>query len=324
MSPALSVLMPAYNVVDFVDGAVRSVLAQSFQDFEFIVIDDGSSDGTRERLRTLARSDRRIRLIEHARNLGLIDTLNEGLATARAPYVARMDADDLCAPQRLHLQMRALQVRPYVVVLGAQGWFLGSRHGLCRRPVGADACLRRLPFDNPLLHNAVLLRAQWLRDRGIAYRADARHAEDYDLWVQVVEHGGVIDNLGQPLVGYRIHAASVTQSNTVAQELAAHRIRARQWARAGVVFDGATEQMLCSRQFAPGWRLDETQLATLRHVRCSLRAAGYDPAEIGRFLLSVLPRARAVHHFVALFCAGMRAAPREVGEFAMRFAAGMR
>lgn len=324
MQPAISVVMPAYNVAAFVDAAVDSILGQSFGDFELIAIDDGSTDGTRERLRERARLDRRVRLIEHARNRGLVESLNEGLAVARGPFIARMDSDDISAPRRFELQMQALQKRPSVVVLGAQGWFMGQRRGACHRPVGVAACMRRLPFDNPLLHNAVLMRTQWLRDRGLYYREQAQYAEDYDLWVQVAERGGEIDNLAAALVGYRVHGTSITQSRAAAQEATAQTIRARQWARAGVVFDDAISQILTTRQFSPGWALSDHEKAALVHVARALRRAGYCASEVGRFVLSTLPRPRTPADMAALVTAAARIAPFELSAFVADFALGAR
>src|SRR5688572_15803312 len=104
MSTIVSVIMPVYNTERFVAETTESVLAQTFRDFEFIVIDDGSTDRSREILENLAKRDARVRVISRA-NKGLVATLNEGLTLARSPLIARMDADDLCDPRRFELQV---------------------------------------------------------------------------------------------------------------------------------------------------------------------------------------------------------------------------
>src|SRR5688500_4258827 len=105
--PTVSVIMPVYNTERFVAETTESVLAQTFSDFEFLIIDDGSTDGSKAILEGFARRDPRVRVVSRA-NKGLVATLNEGLALATAPLVARMDADDLCDPTRFKKQVKAM------------------------------------------------------------------------------------------------------------------------------------------------------------------------------------------------------------------------
>lgn len=111
-TPAISVVMPAWNAAPFVDAAVASILGQTWRDFEFIVLDDASTDGTRERLAAWAARDARIRLVANERNLGIALTLGRGLALARAPWIARMDADDVSRPGRLAREWAAAERSP--------------------------------------------------------------------------------------------------------------------------------------------------------------------------------------------------------------------
>ena len=111
-APAVSVVMPVHNAGEFLDASVRSILDQSLTDFEFVILDDGSTDGSLEALRRWARSDRRIRLIENADRTGAANSSNRAARAASAPLIARMDADDVAEPARLERQARVFDDRP--------------------------------------------------------------------------------------------------------------------------------------------------------------------------------------------------------------------
>ena len=123
VAPSISVIMPAYNVERYIGDAIESILHQSFQDFELIIIDDDSQDATVDIIRSFAQSDRRIIPIVHAQNRGAATALNTGLAIARGSLIARMDSDDIAMPTRLEVQMRFLKSHPDV----AQGVGFGVR-----------------------------------------------------------------------------------------------------------------------------------------------------------------------------------------------------
>src|SRR4051812_47715917 len=118
-TPAVSIVMPVYNGAAYLAEAVRSMLGQTFEDYEFVIVDDGSTDRTPRILAEFERQDRRIRVISRA-NTGIVGALNDGIAAAEAPLVARMDADDVSTPQRLHRQVAYLLDHPEVVVLGSR------------------------------------------------------------------------------------------------------------------------------------------------------------------------------------------------------------
>src|SRR5438067_12011849 len=118
MQPAISVIMSVYNAEAFLEAAVQSVLMQSFSDFEFIIIDDGSTDRSNQILQDYARKDNRVRLISRP-NKGLTASLNEGLKLARGEFIARMDADDVAAPDRFKIQVEYLRDHPEVSVRGS-------------------------------------------------------------------------------------------------------------------------------------------------------------------------------------------------------------
>src|SRR5205823_4798077 len=117
--PVISVVMPVYNAASYVADAVKSIMAQTFDDFEFIAVNDGSTDRSEAILNEFARADRRIRVISRA-NTGIVGALNDGIAAAEAELIARMDADDVSSPQRLQRQLAYMQAHPECVALGGR------------------------------------------------------------------------------------------------------------------------------------------------------------------------------------------------------------
>lgn len=204
--------MPVYNGANYVDQAVRSILEQSFTDFEFLIIDDASTDGTVDRLS--AYTDRRINLVRNARNLGLTKSLNQGLAVARAPLVARQDADDVSWPRRLERQVAFLDEHPNVAVVGTQANVIddgGRRIGTvswvrCTTELG----LRwQLLFDSPFVHTSVVFRRDIIWNQFGGYDEAFVTGQDFELWSRVgALHA--LRNLADTLVDFRVHRASLS------------------------------------------------------------------------------------------------------------------
>ena len=198
MTPAVSVLLSVYNGGARIAAAVDSVLGQTAGDLELIVIDDGSTDATPERLARV--HDPRVRVVRQART-GLTRALNRALALARAPLVARLDADDTAAPERLERQRAFLERAPEVGLLGTAARELDERGRLVRlvQPPADDAALRRgLIRRNPFVHSSVMLRRELL-DKAGGYDEAYPVAQDYDLWMRLAALTRLA-NLTEPLV----------------------------------------------------------------------------------------------------------------------------
>ncbi len=203
-TPRVSVVMPVYNTERFVGQTVRAMLDQTFTDFEFIIINDGSTDGSLAVLEACAASDSRIRLISRP-NTGYIKALNEGLALCRGEYLARMDADDLADPKRLEKQVAALDADATLVAVGSAAVFI-DEHG---DPIGkAPVPLtheqieeRHLRGGSGIHHPAVTIRTQTLRQIG-GYNESLQPCEDFDLWLRLGEVGKLL-NLPEPLLTKR-------------------------------------------------------------------------------------------------------------------------
>lgn len=210
-APLVTVLMPVRNGADHVRAAIESILAQTFADFELLIIDDGSSDATPELLRSFV--DRRIRIVTHPRNIGLVPTLNEGLELARGAFIARQDHDDISHPERLRTQVDYLSRHPQCALLGTEAFAtIGDEDRAYRllRPAGVEAIRWYLCFDNAFIHSAVMFRRDVLWKEHGGYPRSL-HSEDYALWSQVAA-GQEVGNLLVPLLRYREHASSVTAS----------------------------------------------------------------------------------------------------------------
>lgn len=221
-TPLVSVIMPVYNAARFVKLAVESILRQTMGDFEFLIINDGSTDETPEILQWI--DDPRVRLIINEENLGLVTSLNRGLCLARGRYIARQDADDISLPARLERQVEFMEKAPTTALLGTNcavideaGNIIDSIHF----PTTNAEIQQRLPHGCCILHATVLMRRDCLENVG-GYRQELYPAEDYDLWLRLAERFEVA-NLPESLYQMRIVHSSISAAN-VDRQLAYHRL----------------------------------------------------------------------------------------------------
>ena len=197
--PPLSVVMPVHNAIPYLDEAITSILSQSFGDFEFVVLDDGSTDGSLDRLRYWAERDRRIRLIRGRTRSGPVESSNRVVRESRAALVARMDADDLAHPDRLKLQIEAFAEHPDAVAVASLAETIDDRGRLVRGPDFARL-LRRSPFA-PFAHSSLTVRRSVFDEAG-GYRIEASLWEDVDLYPRLAGLGRILV-LARPLVSVR-------------------------------------------------------------------------------------------------------------------------
>ncbi len=208
-SPAATVLIPVYNGMPYLREALESVLSQSFGDYELLIIDDGSKDGTADFVRTY--SDPRIKLISRP-NKGLIDTLNEGLVVATTSLIARFDADDICMTDRLARQMAFMRDNPEYVIVGSDIEYI-DKDGIYLMPYTmpghTDAEIRETAGQLcPFVHSAVMYRRDAVLAAG-GYSAGAITFEDHLLWAKMLRIGKGY-NLPESLIKVRFNPASVT------------------------------------------------------------------------------------------------------------------
>ena len=234
--PTVSVCLPVYNAERYVRQAVDSVLAQTFADFELIVIDDGSTDGSRGILEELARGDSRIRLVSRP-NTGYTRALNEALSLARGTFIARMDADDVSLPDRFQLQVDYLRGHPDCVLLGSR-ILMVDPYGVPQyepdhRP-GHDEIDQLLlkGVGWAVVHPAAMMVRADVTALG-GYRPEMEPCEDMDLFLRLAERGRIA-NLPVVLLQYRQHVKSVNHTRAAEQDDATRRIITDAYRRRGL------------------------------------------------------------------------------------------
>lgn len=210
MTAKVSVVMSVYNGERFLREAVDSILGQTFSDFEFIIVDDGSCDGSWRILESY--TDRRIVLVANGVNLGLARSLNKAFDLARGAYLARMDADDIALPHRLQRQLEDFETQPDLVLLGSNVRHIsptGRRLGTSELPLD-DWTIRCVSLSvNAFAHPTVMMRAEPVRAGGLCYDTRFETTQDWELWTRLMQYG-CVGNLCEPLVEQRLHVDSVS------------------------------------------------------------------------------------------------------------------
>lgn len=223
--------MPVWNGERFLKEAIDSILAQTFSDFEFIILDDGSTDSTLEIVRAYAASDSRVRLVqlEHG---GIVVALNRGISEAKADWIARMDCDDIALPNRFEEQWSAIEKNPDAILCHTHVHIVGEPQYVtpAGRFIRSKALLAlRLCFQCPIIHPTVLLKKDAVIDCGGFVPAE-RHAEDYGLWGRLLMRGNVV-GVAQPLLQFRVHGGSISKLQAEAQQTITRDVAVRhcQW-----------------------------------------------------------------------------------------------
>ena len=231
--PAISVVVPTYNAARYVAEAVASVLVQDFTDFELLLIDDGSTDDTALVVSRFA-VDPRVRVLRNERNMGLIATLHRAYAECRAPLIARMDSDDICASDRFRRQVAFLRAHPELGIVGGAIRFFGNvAPNVFTFPTGHADIHAAMLFYCPLAHPALMFRRELL-DQGLIRYDDAfRHAEDYHLWSRLLLQVKVA-NLPEVVLDYRLHAQQVSSDSSDKQYAASLQVRRQMLRECGI------------------------------------------------------------------------------------------
>lgn len=208
ISPLVSVVMAVYNGENYLRQAMDSILTQTFGSYEFIIINDGSSDSSLSIINSY--SDKRIKLINNDGNKGLIYSLNSGIETSSGKYIARMDQDDICLPERLKKQFEYLELHPNIGVIGCDYLSFSEKHASYIKSVyKSDEIKAFLLFTATMCHPTLMLRKQILLDNKLYYSKSANHVEDYDLWCRLILCTAFY-NLNEVLFKYRDHPNQVS------------------------------------------------------------------------------------------------------------------
>lgn len=224
--PRVTVLMSVFNAAPFLAEAISSILHQTFTDFEFLIIDDGSSDNSVEIINGF--EDSRIKLICNGTNQGLVVSLNKGLEIASGlQYIARMDADDISLTDRLERQVAFMDANSDVGVCGTWLESFGSAPKAVWSPPCDDEDIKcSLLFESVLYHPTILFRKSLLEDHSVLYSSEFPHAEDYELWSRLAGTCS-FSNLDTVLLQYRLHDDNIGYRESAAQQASADKVRVR-------------------------------------------------------------------------------------------------
>ena len=232
--PKVSVLMPVYNAEKYLKEAIESILNQTFQDFEFLIIDDCSTDRSRDIIREY--SDKRIKLLCNSSNIGVAATLNKGIKAAKGELIARMDADDISAKERIEKQVKYMEENQECILCGGNIQYInekGKRGRKIKFPQEYESIKFVLFFENAFAHPTVMFRKEQFIKNNYFYDQNQK-AEDYGLWCKIKEN---MVNLDEIFVFYRIHQKKVTYTNEDNLDESVNEIQKYYWEMNGLHLD---------------------------------------------------------------------------------------
>jgi glycosyltransferase involved in cell wall biosynthesis len=251
----IDVVIPVRNGEATIEYAIRSILWQSLPDFIVWVVDDGSTDDTPRVVERLAEQDSRIRLLQ-GEGSGISSALNAGIRAGSAPFVARMDADDISLPERFARQVAAFRAHPQIAVLGTRFTYFGEAYGVPPVPISERACAAAVKLFSPFCHPTTMMRRAALETLPELYRSNYDHAEDYDLFSRLLaKYRGA--NIDEVLLAYRVHGEQISRKKTKEQNKIAHRISVASCANGkdmGTISYLATIAALAARLDTSLWR----------------------------------------------------------------------
>jgi glycosyltransferase involved in cell wall biosynthesis len=226
-TPLVSVIMPAHNAQEFLAAAIRSILDQSFTDFELIMVNDGSKDATGQIARNFAEQDKRVKVISYARNKGESAAANIGFAKSRGQYLARMDADDIAHPDRLAKQVAFLNKHPEYIVVGSQAHIIDEFDKVIGQklfPQSHSEIFQQYGILHPMLHPAIMVRRSLIPWQNKLWANEAEPNDDYYTLFHFL-HAGKFANLPQKLMYYRMHSNNKSMQHIKKKFVNSLRIR---------------------------------------------------------------------------------------------------
>lgn len=213
--PIISIIMPVYNSEKYLKQTIESILNQTYNNFEFIIIDDGSSDNSFKIIQEYKLLDNRVKVIRRRENKGLIYSLNEGLELAKGKYIARIDSDDIALSERFEKQICFLEKRKDIDILATHILAIGNENLEKKMQIEKrynllidENNMENVIFDDiPICHPSVIMKKSVLEDLG-GYSYKYPCAEDYDLWIRALKKGFQLRTINEKLTKYRLHNKS--------------------------------------------------------------------------------------------------------------------
>ncbi len=216
--PQISVIMSVFNGEKYLADAIESILNQTFSDFEFIIIDDGSTDRSLKIINEFAQIDKRIQVVKNDNNIGLAASLNKGISLAKGEYITRMDADDVSLPERFEKQVVYLNTHQEIAVVASNYIRVDENNNVLRhtnRPTTPSRIFFRLFFGDVIAHPTVMMRQKIFNKGFYKYNENYKTAQDYDLWLTIINKFDIA-NLPDNLLYYRDH--SISASNLLSED----------------------------------------------------------------------------------------------------------
>jgi glycosyltransferase involved in cell wall biosynthesis len=215
MNELISVILPVYNGGKYLNDAIESILSQTYENFEFIIINDGSKDNSLDIIKEYEKKDSRIIIISRE-NKGLIATLNEGIQMAKGKYIARMDQDDISLPARFKNQIEFMKKKD-LDICGGNYIIIDENNKIlinCEVPQNSDEILLTLASNVPFAHPSVIIKKEFLIKNDLIYGLNGyRNAEDLDLWINMYLKGAKFGNINEKTIKYRILSHSMSRAN---------------------------------------------------------------------------------------------------------------
>jgi glycosyltransferase involved in cell wall biosynthesis len=270
-SPKVSVFMPVYNAGSYLNAAIDSILNQSFKDFEFVIVNDGSTDQSESVI--LSYNDPRIRLVNNPKNLGLIASLNVGLEICNGEYIVRMDQDDISLPDRIALQVSFMDQNPEIGLIGS--WFedFGDQieSKIVRYSTNDTEIRIRHLYQTHISHPTALLRTSIVQKHNIRFDPEYLHGEDYNCWVTMSAFCK-LSNYPAILVRKRDHPRSITNSFSSTMHSTCTKVKQKQFEGMGSAVSQA-EADLYTRFADPEWGFSLVEMNQLLNLLHRLNAA---------------------------------------------------
>ena len=223
--PKVSIIMPVYNSEKFLEDSIKSILNQNLKEFEFIIVDDKSTDNSIKIINKYKKEDKRIILMKNKKNLGQAYSRNKGLKKARGKYVAILDSDDLATKKRLEIQFNYLEKKSHIFLIGSSAIYIdekGREIKKFRKYDNYKMIAWRLPKSCGIIHSSIMFR----NTQEFQYNSKFRIANEYDLYLSILEAGKNLTNLPQFLVKYRVHSSSISCAQKEDQQENTNKIRA--------------------------------------------------------------------------------------------------